>query len=284
MSKGMIAFSFAVVGALALPSNKLDTNRVQILQVDDMVASVTEARRLASASDLYYAAEATGLGDAFWTFGADGVRVFSNDGSNLLWRMPNEDICEQRESCFQGQCETMYDCSFYSAVSDGHEYVFASKNENGGKIAIFSVSRGLYLGSYPTCARPVAIDYAPHRSELWVHCFSPDDEIGDTGHLDILSTTAWGVDHAQVVLPNQTLGGHTHGWIELDAMTPDYAWASTREQPYIAKINVHSKEVETFDMSHLGCAALNEVAVSWRNRHFNPCFFVFVVHAYLRLC
>lgn len=228
------------------------------------LASIT----LASVHDYYYKSEATGLGNAFWTFGSEGVRVYSNDGTKELWNWPKEDICEKREACFRGVCEPSTDCRFYAAASDGHDYVFASKDENGGKIAIFSISRGLYLGSYPTCARPVAIDFAPHREELWVHCFSPDDEqYGDTGHVDIFSTSAWGLDHSHIALPNQTLGGHTHGWIELDAMTPDYAWATTREQPYLAKINVHTHDVETIDLSTHGCAALNEMAISWRNRH-----------------
>mmetsp|Transcript_24745 Transcript_24745/g.76431 ORF Transcript_24745/g.76431 Transcript_24745/m.76431 type:complete len:101 (-) Transcript_24745:44-346(-) len=46
-------------------------------------------------------------------------------------------------------------------------------------------------------------------------------------------------------------------------MTPDYAWATTREHPYLAKINVHTKKVETIDMSHVGCTAL----VSSRNHY-----------------
>lgn len=241
---------------------------VQVLNVPDMLAAVTEGRALASSNnDLYYAAEASGLDNAFWTFGPDGVRIFTNDGSKELRYMHHEDICETRESCFRGSCETRNDCNFYGAVTDGKEYVFATKDENGGKIGIFSAKSGLFLGNYPTCARPVVMDFAPHRSELWVHCFSPDDEIGDSGHVDIFSTTTWGVDHAQIALPNQTLGGHTHGWLELDAMTPDYAWASTREQPYLARINVHTKSVDTFDMSGYGCAALNDIAVSWRNQH-----------------
>eukprot|EP00632_Arachnochrysis_sp_CCMP2950_P016659 CAMPEP_0185688816 /NCGR_PEP_ID=MMETSP1164-20130828/70_1 /TAXON_ID=1104430 /ORGANISM="Chrysoreinhardia sp, Strain CCMP2950" /LENGTH=597 /DNA_ID=CAMNT_0028355281 /DNA_START=25 /DNA_END=1818 /DNA_ORIENTATION=- len=246
------------------------TTKLDVLRVADLVDAVHGGarRRLASANDLYSATEqhVAGLDDAFWTFGTDGVRVFSNDGAAQLLSLPHDDICELREACFRGACSIHNDCNFYAAATDG-THVFATKDESGGKIAIFDAVRGLYLGSYPTCARPVQMDYAPHRAELWVHCFSPDDAIGDSGHLDVFSTSAWGLDRAQVALPNQTLGGHTHGWVELDAMTPDYAWASTREHPYLARINVHTLGVETYDLAPHDCAALNVIAVSWRNKH-----------------
>jgi len=114
-----------------------------------------------------------------------------------------------------------------------------TKNENGGEVVIFSATKFLQKGA-TNCVRPVSVAYAPHRS-----------------------TTSWVVDHNQIALPNQTLGSHTQSWIELDAMTPDYAWATTREHPYLAKINVHTKKVETIDMSHVGCTAL----VSSRNHY-----------------
>lgn len=237
---------------------------VEVKRVGDVVAALD--RRLAtSENDLYFTQEDMMTDDAFWIFSDYGVRIMSADGEKELMRLYHEDICEQRNECGRSGCVDTNLCGFRAAVTDGANYVFATKSEGGGKLAIFSLMKGTYLGSIPTCRRPISMDYAPHRDEIWVHCFSPDEE--DEGYVDIFSTTAWGLDHSQVQLPNQTLGTHTHGWIEVDAITPDYAWATTREHPYLARINVHTKEVVTFDMAPYGCAALNEMAASWRNKH-----------------
>lgn len=235
------------------------------LRVEDAIAALQESRRLKVANDLYFTMEDKGTDDAFWIFTDYGVRVMSTDGSNELTFIHHEDMCEQRTECSRGNCVDTNLCRFRAAVTDGANYVFATKDEDGGKLSIFSLTKGTYLGSIPTCTRPISMDYAPHRDEIWVHCFSPDEE--DEGQVDIFSTTAWGLDHSQVQLPNQTLGTHTHGWIEVDAITPDYAWATTREHPYLARINVHTKAVHTIDMAPYGCAALNEMAASWRNKH-----------------
>eukprot|EP00630_Chrysocystis_fragilis_P003942 CAMPEP_0197394632 /NCGR_PEP_ID=MMETSP1165-20131217/5634_1 /TAXON_ID=284809 /ORGANISM="Chrysocystis fragilis, Strain CCMP3189" /LENGTH=578 /DNA_ID=CAMNT_0042920355 /DNA_START=13 /DNA_END=1749 /DNA_ORIENTATION=- len=262
-----------LVGFLALAAAKVPfgvtknpTYKTKKVAVDDILAALP--RRLEAANDLYYHAQENypATNDNFWVFGVDGVFIYTNEGEEVM-RMTYNEICKRtwyEWPTGSGNWYTYYGCDFYSAVTDGSEYVFVAKDENGGKIAVFTYF-GLYLGQYETCRWPVGLDYSPHRHEVWVHCYSPTTE--DGGFVDVMSVGAWGLNHPAIPLPNQTLDDHTHGWIELDAMTPDYAWATTREHPYIAKINVHTHEVSTYDVSHLGCGAVNQMAVSWRNKH-----------------
>jgi len=259
---------FFAVAAAKVPFEhaKNPSYRTTKVSVDDILAALP--RRLEAANDLYFHAEDNypTTDNNFWVFGVDGVVIYTNEGDEVR-RMAYNEICKPTSYEWptgSGVWYSYYGCDFYSAVTDGEKYIFVAKDENGGKIAVFSYF-GLYLGQYETCRWPVGLDYAPHRNEVWVHCFSPLTE--DGGHVDVMSVGAWGLNHPAIPLPNQTLDGHTHGWVELDAMSPDHAWATTREHPYIAKVNVHTHKVSTFDVSHLGCGAVNLMAVSWRNKH-----------------
>jgi len=108
-------------------------------------------------------------------------------------------------------------------VSDGRKYVFASNTAGSAHSSIqaFSMETGMFIGDLETCGFPYSVEYAPHREEVWTHCWSPDHEEGsrardghpgDEGHIDVFSTNALGLDHEQVVLgyANETglISGH----------------------------------------------------------------------------
>lgn len=171
---------------------------------------------------------------AFWSFGAGGVSIFDVTG-NLLKTLPNTQICQPYESG-----GAMVDtCNYYRAVSDGRKYVFASNTAGSAHSSIqaFSMETGMFIGDLETCGFPYSVEYAPHREEVWTHCWSPDHEEGsrardghpgDEGHIDVFSTNALGLDHEQVVLgyANETGLISGHGHVQLDALLPNYGYAT----------------------------------------------------------
>ena len=116
---------------------------------------------------------------AFWNFGPAGVSIYSVDG-DLMKHLPNTDICETRENCPRGggACTTTNDCKYQRATSDGRKNVYATITGSSSFSAIqaFSMETGMKVGDLETCGFPYNIEYAPHREEIWTHCWSPDED------------------------------------------------------------------------------------------------------------
>ena len=110
---------------------------------------------------------------AFWDFGPKGVHIYSVEG-DLLKSIPNTQICPTYVS--RSGKETS-DCSYYRVTSDGRKNVYASNSAGAfSAIQAFSMETGMHVGDLETCGFPYNIEYAPHREEIWTHCWSPDEE------------------------------------------------------------------------------------------------------------
>lgn len=211
-------------------------------------------RRLENPSDAFYETPAVDVRDAFWVFGTEGVHVYAKDGSSLLHRIDKQIICGG-------------DCNFRGVTTDRMKYVFATETSTEGYVQVFGIDNGRYLGRVNTCGSPVDLDYAPHREEVWVHCWSPSEDGGDEGHVDIFSTNARGLEHQQVNIINGTLESHGHGTVVLDASVPQYAWATLLESATFAKIDAQTKELVIHDMSATECYGFAEMAIASGNKH-----------------
>jgi len=248
------------------------TKTTEVFKISDFVNSPhfvhseDSRRRLENPSDYFYA-DHPDVTNAFWVFAPDGVKIYSPDGSELIKHLHNTEICLEADSCRRGVCTTYDTCSFYTAATDGEKYVFATNSRAGGFVEIFSLQGGLHLGSMPTCNFPYFLDYSPHREEVWVHCWSPGDEYGDTGHVDTFSKNAFGLDHTQINVMNETLQSHGHGMVTMDAATPNFAWGTQLDQSALFKIDVWTREAEMLDLTESGCVGFYRMAISQKNRH-----------------
>jgi len=170
---------------------------------------------------------------------------------------------------------TSASCGFKDAVSDGQKYVFASNTQSGSFVEVFSIASGMHVGSIPTCNFPYYLSAATYREEVWVHCWSPEDEQGDEGHVDIFSSGALGLDHRQVNL-NTPLKVHAHGVVKLDVSVPNYAYATLLDVPALQKVNVHTRDVSTLWLNRSfteNCAGFYRMAISPINKHaFLRCY------------
>lgn len=131
--------------------------------------------------------------DQMWVLGARGVHIYNADGSTLQTTMANTDICQAATS----RGTTTQNCGFKDAKFDG-KYVWATNTQGGSFVEMFTAKTGAHTKVHSTCGFPWTLDVAPHRDEVWVHCWSPVSEDGDTGHLDTFSKTDPEFNHKQV--------------------------------------------------------------------------------------
>ena len=198
-------------------------------------------------SDYWYHEHAD-VTNAIWVFAPDGVKMFSPDGTEIK-SLPHTQVCKLSEPSSKGGGRRLQgggssgpsqDCGFRDVKSDGHKFVMASNSQAGSWIEFFSITTGLHVASVPTCASPYLLDYAPHREELWVHCWTSDDE-DKPGHIDIISTAALGLDHKEFAI--DTIGSHGHGDVVVDASIPNLALGFTLDNNHIFHLDVHTREV-----------------------------------------
>ena len=96
--------------------------------------------------------------------------------------IPNTEICQARESCSGSgssrTCSTTNACKYYRVTSDGRKNVYATLTGDSSFSAVqaFSMETGMHVGDLETCGFPYNIEYAPHREEIWTHCWSPDED------------------------------------------------------------------------------------------------------------
>jgi len=91
-------------------------------------------------------------------------------------------------------------CAWKGVVSDGSNNVWATNTNAGSFVEVFDIDRGLLVATFPTCEFPWNIDFNPLRSEVWVHCWSPNEKLGDDGHIDVFSTATTSLDMKQIAL------------------------------------------------------------------------------------
>ena len=192
------------------------------------------------------------IGPSVWAIGKSGISIYSTDGSSLIKRHDKNEICGGN------------DCSFREAISDGKHHVFAS-NALNSTIDVYSIDTGAFVASLDTCGSPWSIDYHPVRDEVWVHCWGPDAEVGDTGHVDVFSASSLDTPMSQVQL-HPILVGHAHGSVEVDSSLGHFGYATDLNTPFVYRMNLNTKEVEE-KIEIPNVSGLYRMAYSHVNRH-----------------
>ena len=80
------------------------------------------------------------IGPAMWHFNADGLVVFSPDGTELSHPPRNTaEICPPWNRTRSGVTTTVETCTFYDVMSDGHRYVWTAGTTDDSRIKIFDI-------------------------------------------------------------------------------------------------------------------------------------------------
>jgi len=171
-------------------------------------------------------------GGAMWTFGGDGVNMYSPEGE-VLKALPKEKL----PMCTSGDEGT---CSFFDYISDGHKYVYAAAF-GPNRIDVFDIETGDYVTYVPTCSTPIDLDYHPNTGEMWIHCAGTDEANGHDGHIDAFSVNSLGSDFKQI---NLNVTGRAYGRNVVHSTLGNFGYASVYKQPYLYKLNLATKEIE----------------------------------------
>lgn len=190
------------------------------------------------------------------------------DGSTTTLRRSNEEICRLADdlSSTPGVTQT---CRFVEAVMDGHKYVWVSNSSPNGDYFLdaFSIDNAQLVASIPTCTVPRHVEYAPHREELWLHCWMDPgyEHEQDTGQIAAYSTNALGAIQDKVLIGDISV--HTHGNVAIDPSIPNYVFGLSAVDPKVHRIYASTRKVEsTTEMPNT--YGLDENAFSAVNGHF----------------
>jgi len=174
-----------------------------------------------------------------WVFGTQGIFIYNEDGSELKKHLPAEKICLPITDEDTG--EVSHSCAWRGVVSDGANNVWATNTNAGSFVEVFNIDRGIHVATLPTCGFPWNIDFNPLRSEVWVHCWSPKPELGDTGHIDVFSTASVSLNLDQIALGE--LQVHGHGTVVTDSSMPNVLYGNTLDAPILFEIDANTREV-----------------------------------------
>lgn len=195
------------------------------------------ASAMGNADKFYH--ERPSIGPSMWLFGTEGVYIYSIDGKEQIKHLKNTDICE---TVVGRSGKESQDCAFKTAVSDGHKYVWASNTQGSGRVDVFDIDTADFVASNPVCSMPWDLDYHPSREEIWLHCWSPKEEEGDTGHIDVISVNAISSDAKQVTMGDDiNLTGH--GTVIVDSTLGPVGYGSVLSSPVLYKIDLDTKTV-----------------------------------------
>lgn len=205
----------------------------------------------AGSADLFYH-EREPIGPAIWSFGKTGISIFSIDGTKLIKSHTNMEICDGE------------DCKFRGAVSDGKRHIFTT-NSVHSTIDVFSIDTGDFVASLDTCGSPWDLDFHPIRDEIWVHCWAPSEEEGDTGHVEVFPATSLHAPRSQVTL-HDALVGHAHGSVAVDSSLGHYGFATDLNNPDLYKVDLNTRKVKD-KYTFPDISGLYRMAYSQVNKH-----------------
>ena len=149
------------------------------------------------------------LGPAIWHFNADGLVLFSPDGTELMHPPHNTaHICPPWDRTRSGVTTMVNTCIFYDIMSDGHRYIWTAGATDDSRVKLFDLDTGHYVGYWPSCHQPIDFDYHPGHREMYAICYDNSvavysvDAVGveDWARID---TFAGGAGH---IVMHDTLG------------------------------------------------------------------------------
>jgi hypothetical protein len=173
-----------------------------------------------------------------WMFGANGVSIYTPDGSQEVKTIAPEHVCKNVTS---DDGSSRVRCDFSDVVSDGNKYVWASVARGVPKIDVFRIDTGDLVGSFPTCGSPGDMDVHPSREEIWVHCrgFSNSSE----SHIDVFSSVSPTTPISTSIQMHDNTNLRSSGKLAVHADLGDVGYSTVSGQPYLYKIDLSERTV-----------------------------------------
>jgi len=204
-----------------------------------------------------------------WMFGANGVQVYTADGSTLVKDTPPAKICKDT---IRDTGEIRVRCDFNDVVSDGKKYVWAAVARGIPKIDVFRIDTGDLVGSFATCGDPRELDYHPLREEVWVHCSSFNNETESQSHMDVFSAVSPTATIPVTIKMHDNTLLRSDGKLKVAAELGEYAYGTVPGQSYLYKINMAQRSVEEKYLIDVPdndrFFGLYDMAYSPKNNHF----------------
>jgi len=188
-------------------------------------------------ADIYYH-EKPVLGPSVWHFSADGLTIFSPDGSTVLMEHPKKMLCKEYTNPRDGTVSD--DCYYFAYASDGHQYVWATSIAGDHVVQAFDIDTGDYAGYVDTCSTPIDMEYHPVRREMYVRCAQEDAEGGSDGEIDVISSSTLSSDLPMVKF-NAT--ARPYGRLAIHSSMGPYGYSLAYDQSYVTELDLSSKEV-----------------------------------------
>ena len=192
-------------------------------------------------SDIYYH-EKPVLGASMWVFGGDGVAIFAPNGE-LLKQHRKDNICIKGTNPMTGEVSS--DCSYFTANSDGHQYVWAASMAGVHAIQAFDIDTGDYAGYVDTCNTPIDMEYQAARRELYVRC--AQDDADAPGEVDVISSATLSAN-LPVIKTNST-STRAYGRLVVHSDMGPYGYSLQYNKPYITEMDLSSATIKaTYDI------------------------------------
>jgi hypothetical protein len=175
---------------------------------------------------------------SMWSFGStSGVNIWSVDGTQLF----REHLPNDLPMCSSSNNETgePLQCSFFAYASDGHAHVWVGAF-NPDRVDVFDIDTADYVSYIPTCSTPLDLSYHPHREEMWLHCAGLNDD--SNGHIDSFSTNSLSANFEEI---NMNVTGRSYGRQVIDSTLGVFGYATLYNQPFVYKLNLATKEIQT---------------------------------------
>ena len=189
----------------------------------------------------YHRQNPLGIDPHMWVFGAEGVQVYSPDGSEMIFQVTPDKACHTVSR--DGGVTYTLRCDWYDVVSDGKKYVWASVARGSTKINVFSIKTGGLIGSFDTCNSFYDMSYNPLREEMWVHCGGFSEKVQT--HMDVFSTIAPSAPVTSSVVFHNNTEMRTYGRLATDPEMGDYGLATVYGDTNLYMIDLAGREVET---------------------------------------
>jgi len=212
------------------------------------------------------------VGNTLWTFGKNGVHIYSPDGSVQHRFIDPEVICGPvKESNYTGGWSSSTSCRFSDIVSDGKKYVWAAVSRGVSTVDVFDIDSGAIIGSFATCKSPNSLEYHALREEIWVRCSDLDVESTDPTHLDVLSATnPSGEIQTNILVDERALRERlsSSGYSVINDDLGDVGYITDDAQPYLFKVDLSTKKItDRIEMTSPKPHGLYEAAYSKVNGH-----------------
>jgi len=197
--------------------------------------SVASVNAINQQEDIFYN-EKSALGPSMWHFNPNGLTIYAPDGE-VLKEHRKKALCGEYAN-WRGEMKDT--CSWFTAATDGHRYVWAAGMHGEHRIAAFDIDTGDHAGDQSTCSTPLDMEYQPSRREMWVRCAQKSGGDEFSGEIDVFSSGNLGADQDMIFL---NITSRPYGRIAMHSDMGPFGYVTSYNYPSLSEIDLSKKSV-----------------------------------------